>query len=104
MNFKEMVKLAKDPATTAENLSALVGECDQVNRLVAKHPNTNIEILEKLSQIGDKAVSRNILSNPKVPREIIIKLAPEYPKAFFKNPAIYEILSKDPSIPFSFAE
>ena len=94
--------IAKNKASTSEQLESAFGVDASIDRLLAKHTNSATELLEKLSHSSDKTVCRNVAANPNIPRRVLINLAQVYPKAFFKNPAISSILRNDPIIPYDF--
>lgn len=101
MEIKLIKKLAKNINTNSDELSFLVGVDVIIDRLLARHPNTTKEMLEQLSRSDDKTVCRSSVTHPNIGRDTLVKLARKYTKAFFKSPALEEILSKYPSIPMS---
>lgn len=102
MDTKIATSIAKNKASTSEQLESVFGVDTSIDRLLAKHPNSATELLEKLSHSSDKKVCRNVAANPNIPRQVLINLAQVYPKAFFRNPAISSILRNDSTIPYDF--
>jgi hypothetical protein len=102
MDKKIATSIAKNKASTSEQLESAFGVDVSIDRLLAKHTNSATELLEKLSHSSDKTVCRNVAANPNIPRRVLINLAQVYPKAFFRNPAISSILRNDSTILYDF--
>jgi predicted DNA-binding WGR domain protein len=89
---------AQDPEAAPECLMALLDKDDATNRLLAKHPRASAELLEKLSHSSDKATRKNVLLNPDTPRSVLLKLAPQFPRYFIRNPAFDWLLLEEPDL------
>jgi hypothetical protein len=82
----------------SESLLALFDRDDKTNRLLAKHPNSNAELLVKLSHSSDKRTRQIVASNPNTPIETFIKLGQQFPKEFLTNPALDLLLLENPGL------
>jgi len=89
---------AKDPATSPETLLTLLGQDSATDRLLAKHPKASPQLLEKLSHSSDKTVRNNVALNANTDKAVLLKLAPQFPGDFFKNPAFDWLLLEDPDL------
>jgi hypothetical protein len=96
--------LARDPEATPETLLALLNKDDATNRLLAKHPKANVELLEKLSHSSDKVTRKSVCLNPNSPKDILLRLAPQFPSSFFKNPAFDWLILEDPDLLFNLGQ
>lgn len=95
---KAAAKIAKNPATTADQLLSVAGISAAIDRLLAKHSNASAALLEELSHSSDKATRKNVLLNPSTPKESLIRLAPQFPGDFFRNPAFDWLLLEEPDL------
>ena len=91
-------RIAKNAATTAEQLLSIAGISAAIDRLLAKHSNAAPALLEEMSHSSDKATRKNVVLNPSTPKEALIRLAPQFPGDFFKNPAFDWLLLEDPDL------
>ena len=88
----------QDQEATPQSLMALLNKDDATNRQLAKHQKASAELLEKLSHSSDKATRSKVVLNPNAPRSVLLKLAPQFPRSFFKNPAFDWLLLEDPDL------
>jgi predicted DNA-binding WGR domain protein len=79
--------VAKDLESTPEQLAQVVGINETIDRLLAKHPKANPQLLEQFSQSRDKTVRKSGVLNANTDKAVLLKLAPQFPEDFFKNPA-----------------
>ena len=91
-------RMAKNADSSPEQLISLLGQGDAIERLLAKHPKASVELLEKLSHSSDKTTRRNVVLNANAPRDVLVKLAPQFPGDFFKNPAFDWLLLEEPDL------
>jgi hypothetical protein len=56
--------------------------------------------LRRLSSSTDEPTKHHVALNPNTPSEILLKLAPEFPRAFYKNPAFDWLLLENPDLLF----
>ncbi len=98
LDAKAATKVVKDPATTEDQLLSVAGISAAVDRLLAKHSNASAALLEELSHSSDKATRKNVVLNPSTPKESLIRLAPQFPGDFFRNPAFDWLLLEDPDL------
>ncbi len=75
MDNKTAIKIAKDINSTAKQLARLVGMDYKIDRLVAKHPNATVEMLEKLGSSGDSETQVAVAGNSNAPADLLEKLA-----------------------------
>ncbi len=91
--------LARDPSINEEQLRALRTVFDpEIDRLLAKHPNSPADLLEDLSHSADKATRRQVVRNGSTPKEVLVRLAPQFPRDFLCNPVIDWMLIEEPDL------
>jgi hypothetical protein len=91
--------LARDPATSAEQLRSLRVVYDpQLDRLMARHPQTPPDLLETLSHSADRATRRHVARHPGTPKEVLLRLAPQFPGDFLHNPVVDWLLIEEPDL------
>lgn len=83
-----------------ENLTSMLDIDDATNRFLASYPKASSQMLEKLSHSSDRITRRNVVLNLNADRTVLIKLAPQFPGDFFKNPAFDWLLIEDPNLLF----
>lgn len=91
---------AHDPWATSEGLMLLMDKDEVTNRLLAKHPRASAELLEKLSHSSDKATRKAVCLNTNVDKAVLLRLAPQFPSEFFRNPVFDWLLMEDPELLF----
>jgi hypothetical protein len=76
LTLAEKIKLAKNPLTEPSFLRALERNEKnlKVQILVAKHPNSDFELLDKLSRHNDYSVKAVVAANPNVGNETQARL------------------------------
>jgi hypothetical protein len=89
---------ASRPDSTPEQLLQLVGASDKVDRLLAKHPVASSGLLDRLSHSSDKTTRRHVVVNANASKEVLLRLAPQFPGDFFKNPSFDWLLLEDPDL------
>ena len=67
-------------------------------RQLAQDESTAPEKLRELANSTDLIVRKNIVINPNIPPDVLIKLAAEFPKQVFDNPAIDLLLLETPDL------
>ena len=95
---------AKDPETSPEALRRLLGQDDATSRLLAAHPKADAQLLEELSHSSDKATRRSVCLNANAGKEVLLRLAPQFPGDFFKNPGFDWMLLEDPDLLFKLGQ
>jgi predicted DNA-binding WGR domain protein len=95
---------AKDPDASPESLLALLDKDDTTNRLLARHPKASADLLEKLSHSSDKATRQAVCLNPNASKDVLSRLAPQFPGEFFLNPAFDWLLLEDPDFLFNLGQ
>ena len=100
MELKELTALARNPETTAEQLMDLAGRSDSVDRLLAKHASASPELLEQLSHSSDRTTRKAVAIHPNASKAVLLRLAPQFPGDFFKNPVFDWLLLEDPNLLF----
>ena len=89
-------KMARDAQSTPQQLLGALGVHGAIDRLLAKHPNASPELLERLSHSSDKPTRRGVAINANAAKEVLLRLAPQFPGDFFKNPAFDWLVLEDP--------
>jgi len=92
--------VARNKDASPEMLTALFGKDDSTNRQLAKHPRSSAELLEKLSHSSDKATRKAVCLNANVDKAVLLRLAPQFPGEFFRNPVFDWLLLEDPDLFF----
>jgi len=100
MDISIALKSAKDAESSPEQLDALFGQSVEVDRLLARHPKASEGLLESLSHSSDKTTRKYVVLNPNATKEVLVKLAPQFPGDFFKNPAFDLLVIEQPSLMF----
>jgi predicted DNA-binding WGR domain protein len=95
---KKPAELAKDPDADPAVLEALAGTSEAIDRLLAKNPKASAALLEKLSHSSDKTTRNHVVLHPNTPKEVLLKLAHQFPADFFRNPAFDWLLLEDPDL------
>ena len=68
------------------------------SRQLAKDENTPPEKLRELAYSSDPITRQNVVANPNVPPDVLIKLAKQFPRQVFNNPAIDLLLLETPNL------
>lgn len=63
MDIKAATKIAKNANTTAEQLTELIGFDKKIDRLVVKHPNATVRMLENFAKSTDKPTQKSVALN-----------------------------------------
>ncbi len=100
MDLKLALRTAKNPDCSPEQLDALHGQGETVDRLLAKHPKASAELLEKLSRSADKTTRKYVAIHPNAAKSVLLALASQFPGDFFKNPAFDWLLLEEPDLLF----
>lgn len=95
---------ARDPAASPESLLALRDKDDATNRLLARHPQASAALLEKLSHSSDRATRKAVCLNPNAQKDALLRLAPQFPGDFFRNPVFDWLLLEDPDMLFKLGQ
>lgn len=97
MDETTAITIAKNKKSTADQLFPLLNISDQVNRLLAKHPNSTSEMLNKLGMSLDDKTVALVTEHPNVPIEMLNNLGDYHPLSMFRNPALPNILKQNKS-------
>ena len=71
---------------------------DSEHRQLAKDENTAPEKLRELANSSDPITRQNVVKNPNVPPDVLIRLAEQFPRQVFNNPAIDLLLLETPNL------
>ena len=71
---------------------------DSEHRQLAKDENTTPEKLRELANSADPITRQYVVANPNVPPDVLIKLAEQFPRQVFNNPAIDLLLLETPDL------
>jgi hypothetical protein len=83
-----------------QKIDTLVGLFPEFDREIAKRSDLDDVDLIRLSESTDLPTKKNVSLNPNSPSEILLKLAPEFPRAFYKNPAFDWLILENPDLLF----
>jgi len=83
-----------------QKIDTLVGLFPEFDREIAKRSDLDDLDLIRLSESTDLPTKKNVSLNPNSPSEILLKLAPEFPRAFYKNPAFDWLILENPDLLF----
>ncbi|MEM7725225.1 MAG: hypothetical protein AAF208_02495 [Cyanobacteria bacterium P01_A01_bin.45] len=92
-------QLAVDENTPSDKLRILASESVEIARLVAANLRAEPKLLEELAVLEDAETRKNVILNPNTPRDILIKLAEEFPDYFFQNSVLELLLLEKPLLP-----
>lgn len=94
MENRDAIKIAKDKKSAAAELKGLLGLSDEIDLLLAKHPNSSAEMLDEICerQSFDEKICGAALANPNISAEQLLNVGWEYPLAMFRNPALSSIM------------
>ena len=67
-------------------------------RQLAQDENTAPEKLRELANSADPITRQSVVANPNVPPDVLIKLAEQFPRQVFNNPAIDLLLLETPNL------
>ncbi|MEM7592311.1 MAG: hypothetical protein AAF383_12455 [Cyanobacteria bacterium P01_A01_bin.83] len=67
-------------------------------RQLAQDESTTPEKLRELADSSDSITRQNVVMNPNVPPDVLIKLAKQFPRQVFNNPAIDLLLLETPNL------
>lgn len=100
MDSSIALKIAKDPESLSEQLDSLLDQGEAVDRLLARHSKASAVLLEKLSHSSDRTTRKYVVGNPNASKEVLVRLAPQFPGDFFKNPVFDWLLLEQPNLMF----
>lgn len=88
------IKIAKGKKSTPDQLKGLLGISDEIDLLLAKHPNATAEMLDDICmrQSFDDKICGAALAHPNISPEQLLNVGYEYPMAMFRNPALPSIM------------
>ena len=81
-------------------IDTLLGVFPEFDREIAQRKDLDGSDLVRLSSSTDGPTKHYVALNPNTPSEILIMLAPEFPRAFYKNPAFDWLLVENPDLLF----
>ena len=71
----------------------------QIDCLLGKYPEVERE-LAQMQDVTEEATRKFVTLNPSTPSQTLFDLAPEFPRAFYKNPAFDWLLLEQPDLLF----
>jgi hypothetical protein len=83
-----------------QKIDTLLGLFPEFDREIAQRHDLDDVDLIRLSSSTDEPTKHHVALNPNTPSEILLKLAPEFPRAFYKNPAFDWLLLENPDLLF----
>lgn len=95
MDKDTAIKIAKSKKSTPVQLKELLGLSDEIDLLLAKHPNTTAEMLDYICerQSFDPKICGAALAHPNISADQLLNVGWEYPSAMFRNPSLPAIMS-----------
>jgi hypothetical protein len=97
-DVKAATAVAKNPDSTSGQLESAFGASVATDRLLARHLKAPAAMLEKLSHASDKVTRKYVALNANSSKEVLFKLAPQFPGDFFNNPAFDWLLLEEPDL------
>jgi hypothetical protein len=97
MDKNTVASIAKNKASTSEQLGLIAGIDVSVDRLLAWHQNASPSLLENLALSIDKSVLKRVAFNPSTPRQALLNMANNKALEFLLvcNPNVFpELLNK----------
>ena len=97
MDTDTAIKIAKNKHSTPDQLGSLLGISDEVDLLLAKHPNSTAGILDDICwrQSFDEKIAPVALIHPNINAQQLLDVGVDYPLAAYKNPKFAELAAKD---------
>lgn len=83
-----------------QKVDTLLGLFPEFDREIARRNDLDGADLVRLSSSTDEATKHHVALNPNTPSEVLLKLAPEFPRAFYKNPAFDWLILENPDLLF----
>ena len=83
-----------------KHIDCLLGHYPELEREIAQMSDLGEDELNNLSKSTDEATRKFVTLNPSTPSKTLFKLAPEFPRAFYKNPAFDWLLLEQPDLLF----
>ena len=90
----------KTHRTLLQQIACLLGKYPEVEREIAQMQDVTEEELVRLAKSTDEATRKFVTLNPSTPSQTLFDLAPEFPRAFYKNPAFDWLLLEQPDLLF----
>lgn len=88
---------ASNPHSSIEQLYSLIGIDDEIDQLLATHPNSDSVFLEKLiDQSYDENTHRKVYLNPNVPIQLVRDYGHQFPEELLINSAFFRIITEFP--------
>ena len=94
MEKDDSIKIAKSKKSDVDKLKGLLGISDEIDLLLAKHPNTSAEMLDDICyrQSFNEKICGTALAHPNISAEQLLNVGWEYPLAMFRNPALPSLM------------
>ncbi|MBK7053107.1 MAG: hypothetical protein IPH54_21925 [Rhodoferax sp.] len=94
MEESDAIKIAKGKKSPPDQLKGLLGISDEVDLLLAKHPNATAEMLDDICmrQSFDEKICSAALAHPNISPEQLLNVGYQYPLAMFRNPSLPSIM------------
>jgi hypothetical protein len=90
----------KTHRTLLQQIDCLLGKYPEVEREIAQMQDVTEDELVRLSKSTDETTRKFVTLNPSTPSQTLFDLAPEFPRAFYKNPAFDWLLLEQPDLLF----
>ncbi len=83
-----------------QKIDTLLGLFPKFDREIAQRNDLDAVDLIMFSCSTDEATKQHVALNPNTPSEVLLRLAPQFPRAFYKNPAFDWLLLENPDLLF----
>lgn len=83
-----------------QKVDTLLGLFPEFDREIAQRNDLDDADLVRLASSTDGVTKQHVALNPNTPSNVLLKLAPEFPRAFYKNPAFDWLLLENPDLLF----
>ncbi len=83
-----------------QQIDTFPGLFPEFDREIAQLKDLDGADLVRLASSSDRPTKRYVALNPNTPSETLFKLAPEFPRAFYRNPAFDWLLLENPDLLF----
>jgi hypothetical protein len=94
----ELERLIRNPDTSVSVLDGLVGKSVKGDRLLAMNERLSVGTFRKLAASPDRMTRRNLTANPQAPVDVLLHLAPTFPRELFANPVFDLLLLETPDL------
>jgi len=94
MDQSEAIQIAKSKKSSTSQLEKLLGIDDEIDLLLAKHPNTSTAMLNDILKrsYSKEKISRSAMAHPNIDVVYLLSRGDEYPWSMFRNSALPAVM------------